>query len=80
MNTLSILKYLNISKEIMKSWEIADKYMKNLEKEMSVKYGENKWAALSGALQGDLSGIFIILSSAYPEAFERILKNLNIQR
>lgn len=64
----------------MRSWEIADNYVKNLEKEMDIKYGENKWAALSGALQGDLSGIFIILSIAYPEAFEKILKNLNIKR
>lgn len=62
----------------MESWELAHRHVDSMEKQMEEKHKEYKWAAMVGTLQGNLSSIFITLSVYHPEAFERVLKQLDI--
>lgn len=67
-----------IERNIMQSWELAHRHVDSMEKEMEEKHKEYKWAAMVGTLQGNLSSIFITLSVYHPEAFERVLRQLDI--
>ena len=52
------------------SWEISDKFVKDLEKEFDDKKDEYKWAKMTGALQSKLAHIMIGFSVYHPEAFK----------
>jgi len=69
MNNSGIIKTLDIRKENMEqSWEISDKFVKDLEKSYDEKKDEYKWPKMTGALQAKLASIMIGLSVYHPEA------------
>lgn len=61
-----------------KSWEYAHEYVKKIEQEAEAEYGTNKYAAMTGTLQGTLSSLFIGLSVYHPEAFSFVLKRMEL--
>ncbi len=61
----------------MYAWQLAYNHVQDIE----TKYQhENKWPCTVGVLKVQLAQIFIELSLYHPEAFEAVLKELDIQR
>lgn len=64
--------------EKTKTWELAKQHVNSIEKAMEEEYKENKWPAMVGVMESQLSHIFITLSVYHPEAYERILNQLEL--
>lgn len=75
MNNSDIIKTLDKGNGKMKTWELANDFIKQLEQEMEAEDGgAYKWPKMVGALQCNLGTILIQLSVYHPEAFEMIVE------
>lgn len=60
----------------MESWEIANKFVDVTLDKCTKEHSEYGYAGCVGILQGTLSGIMIELDVYFPEAYEKISKQL----
>lgn len=63
----------------MYAWQLAYNHVQDIKTRFEYEK-QYKWAATVGVLQVQLGKIFIELSVYHPEAFEAVLKELQIER
>ena len=74
MNNSGIIKTLDKGNGKMKTWELVNEYVDDLNRKLEVENPNYKWPSMCGALQAELGNIMIQLSVYHPEAFEMVVQ------